>query len=96
MRFVLYFFCFQKAVNLQEDALILRDKFDSDIPNNFDDLISLRGVGPKIASLTLMHCYESQEYIGVDTHVHRISNRLWIKTKTPEQTEEELKKIVPQ
>lgn len=73
----------------------MREKFNSDIPNDFDQLVSLHGVGPKIASLTLMHCWDSAEYIGVDVHVHRISNRLWVKTKTPEQTEEELKKIVP-
>jgi endonuclease-3 len=73
----------------------MRDKFDSDVPDNFKDLVSLKGVGPKIAALTLMHCYDSEEYIGVDVHVHRISNRLWVKTKTPEQTEQELKKIVP-
>jgi endonuclease-3 len=80
---------------LKHDATVLRDDFDSDVPNDFNDLVSLRGVGPKIASLTLMHCYESQEYIGVDVHVHRISNRLWVNTKTPEQTETQLKKIVP-
>jgi endonuclease-3 len=73
----------------------LRDDYNSDIPNDFDDLTSLHGVGPKIASLTLMHCWDSDEYIGVDVHVHRISNRLWINTKTPEQTEEALKNIVP-
>jgi endonuclease-3 len=85
----------QKAEYLKESAVVLRNKFKSDVPNNFKDLTSLRGVGPKIAGLTLMHCYDSPEYIGVDTHVHRISNRLWIKTKTPEQTEAELKKFVP-
>lgn len=80
---------------MKDDAVVLRDKFDSDIPNSFKALTSLDGVGPKIASLTLMHCHNSTEYIGVDTHVHRISNRLWINTTTPEQTETQLKKIVP-
>ncbi|KAI6176958.1 ENDO3c domain-containing protein [Aphelenchoides bicaudatus] len=84
-----------KAGYLKHDAVVMRDDFNSDVPHEFDDLVKLKGVGPKIASLTLMHCYDSEEYIGVDVHVHRISNRLWINTKKPEDTEKELKKIVP-
>lgn len=80
---------------MKDDAIILRDKHNSDVPNDYNELIKLRGVGPKIAGLTMMHCHDSKEYIGVDVHVHRISNRLWVKTSTPQQTERELKKIVP-
>jgi len=85
----------QKAQYIKDNSVILRDKFQNDVPHEFDDLVALRGVGPKIAGLTLVHCYESEDYIGTDVHVHRISNRLWIKTTTPEQTEKELQKIVP-
>ncbi|KAI6241542.1 Endonuclease III-like protein [Aphelenchoides fujianensis] len=80
-----------KAEYVKANSVVLRDRFNSDLA----DLLALRGVGPKIANLTLVHCYESDEYIGTDVHVHRIANRLWINTKTPEQTEEALKKIVP-
>lgn len=80
---------------MKEDAVIMRDDYDSDVPSEFDELTELHGVGPKIASLMMMHCYDSEDYIGVDVHVHRISNRLWVNTKTPEQTEEKLKQIVP-
>ncbi|KAI6235642.1 Endonuclease III-like protein [Aphelenchoides besseyi] len=85
-----------KAKYIKEDSLILRDQYNREVPHELDQLLALRGVGPKIANLTLIHCYDSVDYIGVDVHVHRISNRLWIKTTTPEQTERQLQKIVPQ
>lgn len=70
-------------------------EFASKVPNNIDDLLRLKGVGKKTANLVLSLGYNIPE-ICVDTHVHRISNRLgWVKTKTPEQTEEALKKIIP-
>lgn len=49
-----------------------------------------------MAHLALQICFNKTEGIGVDTHVHRISNRLgWIQTSTPEQTETELQRTVP-
>ncbi|MEM4326947.1 MAG: endonuclease III, partial [Candidatus Diapherotrites archaeon] len=61
----------------------------------FDELIKLKGVGRKTANIVLTHAF-GKNAIAVDTHVHRISNRLGlVKTKTPHQTEEELKKILP-
>jgi len=73
---------------------ILKD-FSGNVPRNLEGLLSLKGVGRKTANLVLGLGYNIPA-ICVDTHVHRISNRLgWVKTKTPEQTEYALSKIIP-
>ncbi|OBZ67933.1 Endonuclease III-like protein 1 [Grifola frondosa] len=67
----------------------LRDDFDSDVPKTVDELCSLPGVGPKIAFFTLQVAWKLNVGIGVDMHVHRITNRLgWHvpQTEMPEQT----------
>lgn len=65
------------------------------VPNNFDELINLPGIGRKVAKVILNELY-NKDVIAVDTHVHRISNRLGIvKTKNVLETEKELEKIVP-
>ena len=74
---------------------ILSD-FSGKVPDNLDDLLSFKGVGRKTANLVLGLGYNIPA-ICVDTHVHRTSNRLgWVKTKSPEETEEALKKIIPE
>ena len=56
-----------------------------------EELLTLPGVGRKTANLVLILSFRSRENICVDTHVHRISNRLgWVKTRTPEETEQAL------
>lgn len=73
---------------------ILRD-FNGRVPDNLDELLSIKGVGRKTANLVLGLGFGIPA-ICVDTHVHRISNRLgWVRTKAPEETEEALKRIVP-
>lgn len=75
-------------------ASIIRD-FKGKVPNTIEGLLSLKGVGRKTANLVLGLGYAIAA-ICVDTHVHRISNRLgWVKTDTPEQTEIALQKIIP-
>jgi len=65
------------------------------VPNTREDLTKLPGVGRKTANLVLNRAFGIPA-IAVDTHVHRISNLLgWVHTKTPEQTERELVKILP-
>jgi endonuclease-3 len=60
-------------------------------PTNMDDLLTLPGVGRKTANLVMILAYRSQQNICVDTHVHRISNRLgWVRTRTPDETEQAL------
>ncbi|MBY8988304.1 MAG: endonuclease III [Candidatus Lokiarchaeota archaeon] len=85
-----------KAVRIKEVSQIIKDKYSSIVPDNFEDLISLPGVGAKTANCVLVYAFKIPA-IPVDTHVHRIPNRLgWIKTKKPEETEKELKKIIPE
>lgn len=80
----------EKAKALKEIA----KTFLKNPPSDFDSLIKLPMVGRKTANVYLSLLGEDR--IGVDTHVHRISNRLgWVKTKKPEETEKELKKIIP-
>ena len=71
------------------------DDFGGRVPDNIEDLLSLKGVGRKTANLVLGLGF-GVPAICVDTHVNRIPNRIgWIKTKTPLKTEEALGNIVP-
>ncbi len=66
------------------------------VPSTFEELVKLKGVGRKTANVVL-NILHKKAVIGVDTHVHRISNRLGlVKTKSPEQTEKELNKLIPE
>lgn len=85
----------QKAKNLQKMSVQVVSGFSGKIPSTIEELISLPGVGRKTASVLLVACFHMSA-IAVDTHVHRVTNRLGlVKTKTPEKTEQALLKIVP-
>ncbi|MBY8991549.1 MAG: endonuclease III [Candidatus Lokiarchaeota archaeon] len=84
-----------KAARVREVSRIILEEYNSQVPKDFEDLINLPGVGTKTANCVLVYAFKIPA-IPVDTHVHRIPNRLgWIKTTRPNQTEEELKKIIP-
>jgi endonuclease-3 len=84
-----------KAQVLREVSATLLERFEGRVPATFDELISIRGIGPKTANLVLGMAFGIPG-ICVDTHVHRISNRLGvIATKTVGQTELELKRVLP-
>ena len=84
----------EKAKRIKEIARLLLEKYDGKVPSERDLLIQLPGVGQKTANIVLSVCFD-KKYIAVDTHVHRISNRLgWVNTKRPEDTEKELMKIL--
>lgn len=69
--------------------------FSGRVPDRLEDLLALKGVGRKTANLVLGLAYKIPA-ICVDTHVHRISNRLgWVKTRGPEETESALRLIIP-
>ncbi|KAI8981569.1 DNA glycosylase [Pilobolus umbonatus] len=86
----------KKASYIKQTAVILRDQYMGDIPDTAEDLVKLPGVGPKMAYLTLQVAWNKNMGIGVDVHVHRISNRLgWVKTNTPEETRESLQSWLP-
>lgn len=85
-----------KAKNIINITKIILEKYNNIVPNNKKDLLDMPGVGIKTANLVLGQAYNIPA-ICVDTHVHRISNRLGlIKTKTPEYTEIALQEIVPE
>jgi len=85
----------KSKVILEASRKIIHDHGGS-VPSRREDLLAFKGVGRKTANLVLGLGFHIPA-ICVDTHVHRISNRLgWVKTKEPADTEEALKKIVPQ
>lgn len=84
-----------KAKHLKLLGRRIIDNFGGNIPKTLNELVTLPGVGRKTANLVLNRAFDIPA-IAVDTHVHRISNMLfWVKTKSPEQTEKELVKILP-
>lgn len=85
-----------KAGRIKEISRLLLEKYDGRVPDDMEALLDLPGVGRKTANCVLAHAF-LKDALAVDTHVHRISNRLGlVETKTPEETEIELKKIFPQ
>lgn len=85
----------QKAKQLHAISSDIIEKFNGAVPQTEEELLSLPGVGRKTANLVLGEAFDIPA-ICVDTHVHRISNRLGlVNTKTPEETEYALKKILP-
>ncbi|QSL64349.1 hypothetical protein MERGE_001649 [Pneumocystis wakefieldiae] len=86
----------RKAKYIKETVKILQENYDGDIPSTIKDLVALPGVGLKMAHLCLSSAWNKTEGIGVDVHVHRISNLLgWVNTKTPEQTRLKLESWLP-
>ncbi|KKN22605.1 hypothetical protein LCGC14_0913390 [marine sediment metagenome] len=84
-----------KAARIKEVSQELIDKYNSKVPDNYDELIGLPGVGSKTANCVLVYAFKIPA-IPVDTHVHKISNRLgWVKTKSPEKTEHSLRNKIP-
>ncbi len=85
----------QKARVLKETCRALRERHGGRVPDALDELLALPGVGRKTANCVLVYGFRKPA-IPVDTHVHRISNRLgWVRTRTPEETEEALVRTVP-
>ena len=84
-----------KAARIKEVSKIIEEKYDGVVPKDYEELKSLPGVGPKTANCVLVYAF-NEPAIPVDTHVHRVSNRLgWVKTKKPEETEKALKNLIP-
>jgi endonuclease-3 len=84
-----------KARTIHSVCHDLIDQFGGRVPDTMEDLLSIKGVGRKTANLVLSLAY-GKDGICVDTHVHRISNRLGsVRTKTPEETERALRAKLP-
>ncbi|KAJ3518311.1 hypothetical protein NM208_g14561 [Fusarium decemcellulare] len=85
-----------KTKYIKQAAEIIRDKWNGDIPDTIQGLTSLPGVGPKMAYLCMSVAWGRTEGIGVDVHVHRITNLWgWNKTKNPEETRAALQSWLP-
>jgi len=84
-----------KARTLKHVSEVILKYYNGKVPNTREELMSINGIGPKTANIVLAFAY-GKNVLPIDTHCHRIPNRLgWIETKKPEQTEEELEKILP-
>lgn len=85
-----------KAKRIKDISQTLIDSYNRKVPDNMDDLLSIKGIGRKTANIVMVYGHNKTDYLPIDTHCHRIPNRLgWINTKTPEETEIALKKILP-
>ena len=83
-----------KAKHVKATCEILLERFAGVVPGTMEELLVLPGVGRKTANLVLILGFQSRRNICVDTHVHRIANRLgWVRTKTPEDTEQALYRV---
>jgi len=86
----------KKAEAIQHVSQQLINNHNSKVPDTYEKLISIKHIGPKTANIVLCFSF-NKNVIPVDTHVHRIPNRLgWIKTKTAEKSEPALMKVVPE
>lgn len=84
-----------KAERLKSISRIIIDKYNGDVPNSIDELLKLPGVGRKTANLVMTEGFDIPA-ICVDTHVHRISNRIgYVNTKNPLKTEFALRDKLP-
>ena len=89
-------FARSKATQILEITRVAEEEHGGELPCNLDSLLALRGVGPKCAALALGIACE-QAHIGVDIHVHRVTNRWgYVQAKTPEKTALALEKVLPQ
>jgi endonuclease III len=85
----------KKALLIKEVAAVVLDKYSGSVPATLEELLSIRGVGRKTANIVLTEGF-GKAGIAVDTHVHRISNRLGIvTTRKPDETEMALRSILP-
>ncbi len=86
-----------KAKRLKELCRTLIEKYGGNVPDDFHELLTLNGVGRKTANIVMVYGHHKHGFLPIDTHCHRIPNRLgWIKTKTPEETEHALQRILPE
>jgi len=86
-----------KARHVKACCRMLESRFDGRVPGTMEELVMLPGVGRKTANLVMILAFKSRRNICVDTHVHRISNRLgWVRTKLPEETEQALYRTTDQ
>jgi len=85
-----------KAKYIKETCKVLIKDYNGKVPSNEEELLKLPGIGRKCMGIVMCYGFGKNSHIPVDTHVHKLTNRLgWVKTKTPEKTEIALTKIIP-
>jgi endonuclease III len=85
-----------KARHVKATCSLLLSRFGGEVPDTMDDLLALPGVGRKTANLVLIVAHGKTDNICVDTHVHRIANRLgWVTTRNAAETEQALYRVTP-
>ncbi len=95
---LVYPVCFyrNKSRSLKEMSKLILEKFGGEVPRTMEDLLSLPGVGRKTANLVLILGFGDENGLCVDTHVHRVTQRLGLlRTKTPDETELKLRELLP-
>lgn len=85
-----------KAKRIKGISKTLIEKYNSKVPDDFDELLKLKGVGKKTAAIVMVYGHNIADFIPVDVHVHVIANRLgWVKSKNPDDTMDQLMKVIP-
>ena len=85
-----------KSERIKEICKVIIKEYKGKVPDTFDELLKLKGVGKKTAAITMVYGHKKFDFIPVDVHVHVISNRLgWVKTKNADKTMDELMKRIP-
>lgn len=89
-------FAKRKANYLKETAKILKEQYELELPKTLEELTKLPGVGKKMALIVMLYGWGECLGIAVDTHVHRVVNRLgWVQTEKADQTQIQLEQFVP-
>jgi len=84
-----------KAKAIKHVSHVIVEKYGGRVPDTYHELISIKHIGPKTANIVLAFAY-NKPVLPIDTHCHRIPNRLgWVKTKNPVETEKKLYKVLP-
>ena len=85
-----------KSKRIKDISKTLIETYNGKVPDSMNDLLNIKGIGRKTANIVMVYGHNNTNHLPIDTHCHRIPNRLgWISTKTPEETETKLKKILP-
>ncbi|MGB9708058.1 MAG: endonuclease III domain-containing protein [Candidatus Pacearchaeota archaeon] len=85
----------KKARTIKHVSKVIIRKYNGEVPNNKQELLSIKGIGPKTANIVLSFAF-CRDVLPIDTHCHRIPNRFgWVKTASPEKTERALEKLLP-
>ena len=85
-----------KAIRIMEICRFITKENNGKVPDTFEGLMALKGVGKKTAAITMVYGHKKPDFIPVDVHVHVISNRMgWVATKNAEETMDSLMKVMP-